>query len=167
MKSHSTGAIPDWPKVSSISPLGRTAEGRLVWRGWLRSLTVIPEWPGLWFFTATMIATVSYDGASGTDWFRTITGNIGDTVAGQTFLLLASVNLVAFVYYAASAVAASFSEEWSARQVAQRFAHTLVPIGLAYAVSHYFTLVLFEGQQLIAAIRSGSAGTCSAPPGTE
>lgn len=138
--------------ISSISPLGRTAEGRLVWRGWLRSLTVIPEWPGLWFFTATMIATVSYDGASGTDWFRTITGNIGDTVAGQTFLLLAVVNLVALAYYVACAVAASFSEEWSSRQVAQRFAHTLVPIGLAYAVSHYFTLILFEGQQLIAAI---------------
>jgi hypothetical protein len=34
--------------------------------------------------------------------------------------------------------------------VAQRFAHTLVPIGLAYAVSHYFTLIIFEGQQLIA-----------------
>ena len=138
--------------ISSISPLGRTADGRLVWRGWLRSLTVIPEWPGLWFFTATMIATVSYDGASGTDWFRNITGNIGDTVAGQSFLLVASVNLVALAYYAACAVAASFSREWSPRQVAQRFAHTLVPIGLAYAVSHYFTLILFEGQQLIAAI---------------
>jgi hypothetical protein len=36
--------------------------------------------------------------------------------------------------------------------VAQRFAHTLVPIGLAYAVSHYLTLILFEGQQVIAAI---------------
>jgi hypothetical protein len=40
----------------------------------------------------------------------------------------------------------------TAGQVAQRFAHALVPIGLAYAVSHYFTLILFEGQQLIAAI---------------
>ncbi len=138
--------------ISSISPLGRTAGGRVVWRGWLRSLTVIPEWPGLWFFTTTMIATVSYDGASGTDWLRTITGDVGDTVAGQTLLLLAWVTLVALGYYVACAVSASFSEEWTPRHVAQRFAHTLVPIGLAYAVSHYFTLILFEGQQLIAAV---------------
>ena len=34
----------------------------------------------------------------------------------------------------------------------QRFAHTLVPIALAYAVAHYFTLVIFEWQQLFAAI---------------
>lgn len=138
--------------ISAISPLGRNVKGKLVWRGWLRSLTVIPEWPGLWFFAATMIATVSYDGAAGTDWFRTITGNLGDTMAGQTFLLVASVNLIALAYYAACAVAASSSGRWTTGQVAQRFAHTLVPIGLAYAVSHYFTLILFEGQQLIAAI---------------
>jgi hypothetical protein len=36
--------------------------------------------------------------------------------------------------------------------VAGRFAHTLVPIALAYAVAHYLTLILFEGQQLIAAV---------------
>jgi hypothetical protein len=138
--------------ISAISPFGKDTERRLVWRGWLRSLTVIPEWPGLWFFAVAIIATVSYDGASGTDWFRTITGNLGDSAAGQTFLLLASVNLIALAYYSACAVAASLSRGLTAGQVAQRFAHALVPIGLAYAVSHYFTLILFEGQQLIAAI---------------
>ena len=139
--------------ISSISPLGRTSEGTLVWRGWLRALTVIPEWPGLWVFTVVMIATVSFDGALGTDWFTTITGSLGDTTLGRTFLLLATVNVVALAYYAACAAASALSGgTWATRQVAQRFAHTLVPIGLAYAVSHYFTLILFEGQQLFAAI---------------
>lgn len=139
--------------ISSISPWGRDARGRLAWRGWLRSLTVVPEWPGLWMFMVMMIATVTYDGASGTDWFRTITGSLGDTSFGQTVLLLASVGIVALAYYGAAAAAASFSGGlWSARRVAQRFAHTLIPIGLAYAISHYFTLILFEGQQLIAAV---------------
>lgn len=139
--------------ISSISPFGRNEQGRVVWRGWLASLAVIPEWPGLWFFVVIMIATVSYDGASGTEWFRGITGGVGDTTLGQTLLLLAVVLVVAFAYYAASAVAATLSRgQWSTRDVAQRFAHTLVPIGLAYAVAHYFTLILFEGQQLVAAI---------------
>lgn len=139
--------------ISAISPLGRNRDGRLVWRGWLRSLTVIPAWPGLWFFAAVMIGTVTYDGAAGTDWFRTVTGGIGESQAGATFLLVATVNVVALAYYLACVVAARFDPGGrKPREVAQRFAHTLVPIGLAYAVSHYLTLILFEGQQVIAAI---------------
>ena len=139
--------------ISAISPLGRDPGGRLVWRGWLRSLTVIPEWPGLWVFVAVMIGTVTYDGAAGTDWFRTITGGIGDSQIGSTFLLVATVNVVALAYYLACAAAARLDPgRWTTREVAQRFAHTLVPIGLAYAVSHYFTLIIFEGQQIVAAI---------------
>ena len=139
--------------ISSISPFGRNERGRVVWRGWLTSLAVIPEWPGLWLFVVIMIATVSYDGASGTDWFGAITGGLGDTTLGETILLLAVILVVALAYYSASAVAATLSRgQWSTREIAQRFAHTLVPIGLAYAVAHYFTLILFEGQQLIAAV---------------
>jgi len=139
--------------ISAISPLGRDDRGRVVWLGWLRALTVIPERPGLWMFAVVMIATVSFDGAAGSDWFRAITGPLGDSTLGRTFLLLAVINVVALAYYTACAVAASLSGgSWSAAQVAQRFAHTLVPIGLAYAVSHYFTLVIFEGQQLFAAV---------------
>ena len=139
--------------ISGISPLGRNRDGRLVWRGWLRSLPVIPAWPGLWFFAAVMIGTVTYDGAAGTDWFLSMTGGIGESMAGSTFLLVATVNVVALAYYLACVVAARFDPMGrSAGVVAQRFAHTLVPIGLAYAVSHYLTLILFEGQQVVAAI---------------
>ena len=35
--------------------------------------------------------------------------------------------------------------------MANSFAHTLVPIALAYAFAHYFTLVIFEGQLLFRA----------------
>lgn len=139
--------------ISAISPIGRDAEGRLVWRGWLRSLPALPEWPGLWVFVVAMIGTVSFDGASGTDWFETLTGRLGDTTAGQTLLLVAAVAVVGAAYVAASGAAARLSEgRWSPVRVAQRFAHTLVPIALAYAFAHYFTLVLFEGQQLLAAV---------------
>ncbi|HUG33036.1 MAG TPA: hypothetical protein VMM14_09120 [Acidimicrobiia bacterium] len=139
--------------ISAISPLGRNRQGELVWRGWLRSLAAVPEWPGLWLFAVVMIGTVSYDGAAGTTWFRAITGNLGDTTIGRTFLLLATVNVVALAYYSACVIASSSSgRTWTLHRVAQRFAHTLVPIGLAYAISHYFTLIFFEGQQLIAVL---------------
>ena len=139
--------------ISAISPLGRNEQGEIFWRGWMRSLPVVPEWPGLWVFVVAMIATVSFDGASGTQWFETITGGLGRTTTGATFLLIATVNLLALAYYGVAGFAARMAGEgWTASRVAQRFAHTLVPIALAYAVAHYFTLIIFEGQQLVAAI---------------
>lgn len=139
--------------ISAISPIGRDDSGRLVWRGWLRSLPVIPEWRGLWVFVVATIGTVSYDGASGTEWFNTMAGLLGNGVGGQTLLLVASVAVIAVGYLGACAIAARLSDGgWSAGRVAQRFAHTLVPIALAYAFAHYFTLVVFEGQLLFSAI---------------
>ena len=138
--------------ISSISPLGRRGDGRLVWRGWLRSLPAVPEWPGLWVFVVAMVGTVSYDGASETDWFESLTGGIDRGVGGRTLLLVSVVAVIGLAYYAACAVAARAGDGWTAARVTQRFAHTLVPIALAYAASHYFTLILFEGQQLFATI---------------
>lgn len=138
---------------SAMSPLGRDGSGRLVWRGWLRSLAVVPEWNGLWVFVIAMIGTVSFDGASGTDWFRALTGSLGNTLVGRTILLVASIVVIGLGYVAAAAVASRLSGgDWTTAHVARRFAHTLVPIALAYAFAHYFTLVVFEGQQVISAI---------------
>lgn len=139
--------------MSAISPLGRGDSGRLVWRGWLRSLPVIPEWPGLWVFVIATIGTVSFDGASGAGWFSTITGPLSNGIGGQTLLLVGSVVVVAMAYLGACAVAARLSaDRRSAGAVVQRFAHTLVPVALAYAFAHYFTLVIFEGQLMVSAI---------------
>ena len=138
---------------SSISPLGRRADGRLVWRGWLRSLPVLPSWPGLAAFVVVAIGTVTYDGASGTTWFRDAVGDIGQTMGGETLLLIATVAVIAGGYLLASWVASRMvGGDWTTGRVAARFAHTLVPIALAYAVAHYLTLIIFEGQQLIAAV---------------
>lgn len=139
--------------ISSISPIGRSPDGRAMWRGWLRALPAIPEWPGLWVFVVVMIATVSFDGMSGSTWFQDATGSLMRTGWGQTLLLIVSVNLIAIAYLGVCAAAAGLAgSQRPAWQVAQRFAHTLVPIALAYAVAHYFTLILFEGQQLMAAV---------------
>jgi len=139
--------------ISAISPVGRREDGRLIWRGWLRALTVIPQWPGLAVFVIVAIGTVSYDGASGTQWFFDTFSVFGRSTSGSTLLLLASVAVVGLAYYLASWMAARLvSGSWTAGQVAGRFAHSLVPIAFAYAVAHYLSLILFEGQQLIAAI---------------
>jgi hypothetical protein len=139
--------------VSSISPIGRRADGQLVRRGWLRALAVVPEWRGLPAFVVVAIGTVSYDGASAIQGFRDLLGEFGQTLFGETVLLLGSILVIGLAYWLASWVAARMvGGQWTASKVATRFAHTLVPIALAYAVAHYLTLIIFEGQQLLAAV---------------
>jgi hypothetical protein len=139
--------------LSAISPLGRRPDGRLVRRGWLRALTVLPAWPGLAAFVVAAIGTVTYDGASATQSFIGLMGDFGPTMLGETLLLVGCVLAIGSAYWIASWAAALLAGgDWTASTVAARFAHTLVPIALAYALAHYLTLIIFEGQQLISAL---------------
>lgn len=139
--------------LSSVSPWGRDQQGRLVRRGWLRALTVIPEWRGLAPFIIAMIGTVSYDGLSATQWWESVTGSFGSTMFGSTILMVALIGSIGAGYFLACVVAARLGGgNLAPTRVAARFAHTLVPIAFAYAFAHYFTLILFEGQQVISNI---------------
>lgn len=138
--------------ISSISPFGRDAERRLVRRGWLRALVVLPEWPGLAAFAIVMIGTVSFDGFGATSWWEAAMGNFGASILGRTLLLIAMCLVIGGTYYLACALAVRLGGGTrSPAQVASRFAHTLVPIASAYAFAHYFTLIIFEGQSIISA----------------
>ena len=152
--------------IGAIGPLDMTGDEPR-WRGWLRGLTAIPERPGLVAMVVAMIGTVTYDGASATVWWeetigaffaRALTDGYGlsrtvtDLIAG-TFGLLGIAALIGLGYLAASSLAARLGHAGiTGSQVATRFAHSLVPIALAYAFAHYFTLVVFEGQYLISSI---------------
>ena len=143
--------------LSAIAPLGRDGRGQLRWRGWLRSLPVLPQWPGLVFFVVAMIGTVTYDGLSATPFWDDLTFDlVGRSQSSQWFgtvALIATVAIVGIAYLAASWWAARIARgPLTTAGVARSFAHTLVPIALAYAVAHYITLILFEGQFMIASI---------------
>ncbi len=139
--------------ISSIAPLDGRGE-KLVWRGWLRALPAFPYRPGLTVFVVAMIATVSYDGLSATPWWRDTVGSVADDMWFGTVALLGAVAVIGAGYYAASWAAVRLAGDTAldARAVANSFAHTLVPIALAYAVAHYFSLVIFEGQTLLFAL---------------
>jgi hypothetical protein len=120
--------------ISSIAPFGRNDGGGVVWRGWLKSLPALPRWRGLWMFVLSMIGVVLYDGLSGTDWFFTARSQ-----AGATLLFVVTIAVLAGVYRVAA-------------PSAHRYAHALVPFAVALAFAHYFTLIVFEGQLIIAAL---------------
>lgn len=143
--------------LSAIAPLGRDPDGRIRRRGWLRALPAMPQWPGLTLFVIAMIGTVTYDGISGTPWWDDLTfalvGVSQHAIWFRTLSLLLVVGLMWAAYLAACWWAARIARgAMSMRAVADAFAHTLVPIALAYAFAHYFTLIAFEGQRVIAAI---------------
>ena len=142
--------------LSAIAPFGRDDEGRIRRRGWLRALTILPAWRGLTVFVVAMIGTVTYDGLSATPWWERVTASIGvsrDAVWFETLALVAAVGLLGLLYLAACSWAARIAGgDITTRVVTRSFAHTLVPIALAYAFAHYFTLVAFEGQIAVAAI---------------
>ncbi len=139
--------------ISRIAPLTRTEDGRPAWRGWLRSLATLEEAPGIALFLVVMVGTVTYDGISETPWFRDLFGSFAASIPGGTILLVATVGVIGVGYAGACLAAARIAGGgWTMARVADRFAHTLVPIALAYAVAHYFTLILFEGQRIISSM---------------
>lgn len=143
--------------LSAIAPFGRDDEGRIRRRGWLRALPVLPRWPGLTLFVLAMIGTVTYDGISGTPWWDDLTfalvGASQQAIWFRSLSLLLVVAVMWGAYLGACAWAARIAGgATTAMRVADDFAHTLVPIALAYAFAHYFTLIAFEGQRVVAAI---------------
>jgi len=139
--------------ISAIAPFGRSSDGRLIWRGWIRALPVLPEWRGLTLFLIVMIGTVSYDGLSATSWWRDLLGGNSGAMWAETAGMVVIIAVIGGAYWIASMAAGELSgSDRSAGGIAASFAHTLVPIALAYAFAHYFTLVLFEGQLFISTI---------------
>lgn len=143
--------------IGAIAPLEIDHSGDWRWHGWLRRLPQLPVRRGMPVFVAAMIGTVTYDGLSSTEWWG---DTWGETAREEWFGTLALVSAVAVIYAAywlASWGAARAGASLSVSQVASSFAHTLVPIALAYAVAHYFTLIIFEGQ-LVTAVASDPLG---------
>jgi len=135
----------------AIGPLDRGPDGKFRSRGWLRALPVVPQRPGLVAFAAAMLGSVTFDGLSATEWYGDTFGSAASEEWFGTLALLACVGAIAAAYLAASWIAGRMGD-MTTLSVARSFAHTLVPIALAYAVAHYFTLVIFEGQTLFAAV---------------
>ncbi|MGB2711732.1 MAG: fenitrothion hydrolase, partial [Conexibacter sp.] len=116
--------------------------------------------PGAVALLCVLIGTTTFDGASnGALWvdaaphlqdaFREL--GLGFTAASElafTVGLAVAVAAVAGLYWLGILGMRTVDPRRSARELAGRFAHTLVPIAFAYALAHYFSLLLFQGQTL-------------------
>ena len=146
--------------VARMSPLRWTRTGLFV-RQPLSGLTNLDIVPGTVALVILIIGTTSFDGFSGGPAWGTIgpdlTSLFGDMGLGQgsalelTFTLgLVVVVLIVGGMYRLGVIGMGTIDPQGAstQELAARFAHTLVPIGLAYVVAHYFSLLAYEGQRM-------------------
>ncbi|HSD78029.1 MAG TPA: fenitrothion hydrolase [Solirubrobacteraceae bacterium] len=145
-----------------LSPL-RWEGRRLSVRAPLSGATWLDAVPGTVALLCVMIGSTSFDGLSqGGAW----TGERGPAVrlqdafeglglgpepaleAAYTVGLLAMVALVAAVFAVGVRGMTTVGRDHRAGELARRFAHTLIPIALAYVVAHYFSLLVFQGQAM-------------------
>jgi hypothetical protein len=133
--------------ISGIAPLTRDANGRVVMRPLLSGLARVPSQPGLLAVILVALGSTTFDGFSRNGAWITWTASVGGLARTAVFTagLLAVILLVTLAYLVAMRVAARVvGGHW--HPLAVRFAPSLVPIVLAYAVAHYFSFLVLEGQ---------------------
>ena len=97
-------------------------------------------------FVAVMLGSVGFDGFSRTTWWGDVRGDLGELLGTVVNLggLLAAVLAVTAFYLLAVAAARALAR--TDIPLARAFVASLIPIALVYAVSHYFSLLVVQGQ---------------------
>ena len=173
--AHGDGFTVYFGLLARIAPFGEH-EGRLVVRMPLSGLAGRETTPGMLAFVAVMLGSVGFDGLSRSPFWQNLRADLEGPyivdAAGHARScsrpalslagLIGCVLLVALAYLGAMRIAERMVG--SDRPLAPEFVQSLVPIALVYAVAHYFTLLVIQGQYASRSppIRSASAGTSSA-----
>jgi hypothetical protein len=146
--------------LSHAAPVVVGPDRRVALRTPLSGLPTLEAVPGTVGVMCALIGTTSYDGLSrGTLWTKALPhltslgGDLGlsiqltNELAG-TIGLATALTLVASVYRVGVVGMRKMTRGATNATLGARFAHTLVPIAVAYVVAHYFSLIATQGQAL-------------------
>jgi hypothetical protein len=139
--------------LATMAPLHRDGDGRLRARLPFTGLARVEPRPGTAGLILTVLGSTAFDGVTRTAWWRSVVDTrLGwDATAVRTLGLAFTIGVVSLAYAGAMRLAARLTGE-PPDSLLLPFVHSLVPIALAYAVAHYFSLVVFEGQQALALV---------------
>lgn len=139
--------------IATMAPLYRDDEGRLRWRVPFSGLAAITPRKGTAAVVLVLLGSTAFDGLTRSSLWGDVVGSRSGWAATvvATIGLVWVIGIVALVYAGAMRLAARLTGGEPGSLVTP-FLHSLVPIALAYAVAHYFSLFVFEGQQAIALI---------------
>jgi hypothetical protein len=157
---HANGFTVYFGLLARIAPFGERADGRLVARAPLTGLAGAERTPGFLAFVAVMLGSVGFDGLGRAPFWQDLVADaqrpyvLDDPGTAELISqglglagLVGCVLVVGAAYLAAAALAERMTR--GGRSFAAEFLQSLVPIGLVYAVAHYFTLLVIQGQYAI------------------
>jgi hypothetical protein len=137
-------------------------DGSLWLRRPLSGVTSLSDQPGTVALVLVIIGITTFDGASnGVVWttlqphvqsfFSGLGLGLGETPSDEladSLGLVLAIAVVASFYWIGVFGIRTVSRRYSSSQLAHSFAHTLVPIGFAYVLAHYFSLLIWQGQAI-------------------
>jgi len=98
---------------------------------------------------AVLLGSTFFDSISGSaDWRRAIQAASAPAALISTAGLLLMIAIVAITFVGATMLAGHIGNR-GRKPVPGLLAHTIIPIVVGYVIAHYFSLLLFQGQQAI------------------
>ena len=136
--------------LASIAPLHRDG-GRLRLRAPVAGLATVQPRPGTMALVLVVLGGTTFDGLSGSRlWSDNVTQRSGwGSTAVNTIGMIFVIAVVTAIYMVAARATASIVGEHP-DDTADAFAHSLVPIVFGYAIAHYFSLLVLDGQRFLA-----------------
>jgi hypothetical protein len=168
--SERADAFGVWFNVCSRISVWETRGRERCVRPPLSGLPRLEPLPGTVALLCVLIGTTTFDGASnGVLWvdvapkLQDLFTGIGCSITLANELafsigLAAAIGAVAGFYALGIRGVRTVDPRRDAGELARSFAHTLAPIAFAYAIAHYFSLLVFQGQAL-AYLASDPLGT--------
>jgi hypothetical protein len=130
--------------VGRLSPFGRRDDGVLVVRNPLNGVAGLPEERGLAAVVVALVGSTAFDGVTRTTWWQNGYGIAGDAASRPQFLGLTVMLLVVTAMYVTATRLAGRSSD--REDGPAQYAHSVIPIAAGYAIAHYFSLLLLDGQ---------------------
>ena len=130
--------------LGRLSPFGRRDDGVAVVRSPLNGAAGLRTERGLAAVVVVLIGSTAFDGVTRTTWWQNGPGIAGDAATGAQLIGLPTMILIVGVLYVlATRLAARGS---NTDDGPGDYAHSMLPIAAGYAIAHYFSLLMLDGQ---------------------
>lgn len=135
--------------IGRLSPLGRRSDGAIVLRSPLNNLDATPQAPGLVVVLGVMLGSTAFDSLTSTTWWydRTFDSNLSPQTLSSIALAM-SIGGVTAAFCLAAWLAGILGRHGPSG-MATSLAHSGIPIAVGYLIAHYFSLLVFAGQQTL------------------
>lgn len=135
--------------IARLCPFGRREDGRLVARNPLDGVATFAAAPGIVGLIAVCLGSTAFDSLSGAPAWVRVTQGLGIPTAATATLGLVAMVCVVAVSYGGATLLAGKRARYGRAAVPGALAHTIVPIIVGYVIAHYFSFLIFQGQQAI------------------